>query len=140
VSPLFLADEGAHRGFLAGVELTALSPDARSEAPGAHALVHPSAAAPAHTQVVVGACVGLIVADACPACVTVLRARARGEIASPVAAGALAALLVQRQVLGFAHESTYFEWREGAFKPSAPPACAEHGKSSAPSAAPTGKS
>lgn len=93
------------------------------------AVCTPDQPSPLPLEVVVGDELALRTPTTCAACWSLTRARVGTRPHSPVIAGALAALLLQRQVLGFAGEIQRFVWREGQFQPAELVRCPEHSKS-----------
>lgn len=121
-----LAHEAPVGGFLGGAPLTALNPDARAAAQASPA-VWLSARREGHggrAAVVLAGGVAWRRADACEACWTeCLQALGEGE--GPPGLGALAALSVQRLVLGWSEPAGVVRWTGARFEASSP-RCAEH--------------
>lgn len=87
---------------------------------------HPS---PLPLEVVVGDELLLRTPTTCARCWASTRARVGAAPESPVIAGALGALLLQRQLLGLSDEIRRFVWRDGQFHPAELARCPEHSKS-----------
>lgn len=124
-SPLRLPPGFVPDGFLAGATPAALSPDV--DAPGAAAVLLRSAeaeGAPGREVVVAGG-VAWRSADACPACWSAVLA-ALPPAGPPTALGSLAALAVQRLVLGWAEPLGLVTWAGDRLASPPLPACPAH--------------
>jgi hypothetical protein len=124
-SPLRLPAGLALDGFLAGGSPAALSPDADAPAPVVVSLLPAHLSSEAASQVVVGGGVAWRGPGACPECWAATRA-ALPAVGAPVVVGSLAALAVQRLVLGWAEPVGLVRWSAGRFAVEHPPRCAAH--------------
>lgn len=124
-TPIELAPGVALGGFLTGAALTALNPDAvPSRPPVADLLTHELNSEAAH-QVVVGAGVAFRTAQACDQCWAAAKATLHSSPMGPV--GSLAALTMQRLLLGWSEPLGVVHWRGERFESAALPPCA-HGQ------------
>lgn len=124
-SPVRLAAGVALDGFLGGLPARVLSPDAEAPAQLAVQLVPRGLVADAPCHVVVGGGVAWRGAGACPAC----WARAREALPAegpPVVVGSLAALAVQRLVLGWAAPLGLVRWEAGRLVETPVDTCPAH--------------
>lgn len=123
-TPLVLADAVRLGGFLAGASLTGLNPDAVPTREPVADLLPLELSSPAPLQVVVGAGVAFRGAQACDACWA--QARATLQPGSPAAVGSLAALTMQRLLLGWSEPLGVVHWKTAGFE-VAPLAPCPHG-------------
>lgn len=123
-TPLVLAPGTTLGGFLAGSSPEALNPDAAASRPPVAELLPRELSSQAPVQVVVGAGVAFRGERACDACWAAARASLGPGAAAPV--GSLAALAVQRLVLGWSEPLGLVHWTGERFEAAALPACA-HG-------------
>jgi hypothetical protein len=121
-SPLVL--EQPPGGFLAGAAVAALNPDAVPAEAGTPVVTLRTEPGPEAQQVVLGAAVAFRRADACEAC---WRQTLQGLEAAdgPPGLGSLAALAVQRLVLGWGEAHGRVRWSAGRLENDTP-RCPEH--------------
>lgn len=124
-SPVELDPQRAPGGFLTGVGLDALNPDAAPGQPAAIELVQRGVPSAAESQVVIGAGVAFRGPAACKDC-WAQTLEALGREPEPLAVGSLAALAVQRLVLGWADPLGLIRWTGERFEGGAPPTCERH--------------
>lgn len=111
-------------GFLAGALLEALNPDAAPRTEPLVELVPVGTSSEAPAQVIVGAGVASRRADACDGCWQATRSRLpAGEAPG---AGSLAALAVQRLVLGWADPLSLVVWSGQRYETLSPGRCGAH--------------
>lgn len=121
-TPVSLAPGATPGGFLTGVGLEALNPDAAPRVPPTIDLLPRGLTSQARAQVVVGAGVAFRSALACDECwkKTLEQLCAEPE---PAGAGSLAALAVQRLVLGWAAPLGLIRWTGDRFQAGVLPTC-----------------
>lgn len=112
-------------GFWVGSELEAVSPDATPKRAPVIDLLPWGAASASSAQVVVGAGVAFRTAEACADCWSLTRGLLGADPqGGPV--GSLAALAVQRLVLGWAEPLGLVSWTGSQFEPCRLPSCQQH--------------
>lgn len=125
-TPVQLEPSARPGGFLTGVPLEALNPDANSASPAHAELVARGVNSSAPTQVVVGAGVAFRTAQACEGCwVKTLEALGKEQVG---AAGSLAALTLQRLVLGWSEPLGIILWQGDHFERGVTARCQNHSK------------
>ena len=126
-TPIELAPDVTLAGFLTGAGMEALNPDALPvKAPVAELLPH-ALRSTAALQVVVGAGVAFRNAQACDRCWVEARGMLSPQSGGPV--GSLAALTVQRLILGWSEPLGVVHWKGERFETAALPPCAHEAKS-----------
>ncbi len=120
-TPVVLAPGITLGGFLAGAPLEALNPDANPSTPPVADLLPRELSSTAPVQVVVGAGVAFRDARACQACWSDLRAGLGPGSGPPV--GSLAALTLQRLLLGWSAPLGLVHWKGERLEAAAVPAC-----------------
>ncbi len=123
-TPLVLPPGATFGGFLAGAPVDALNPDAIATGSPVAELLPAELSSEARSQVVVGAGLAFRTEQACDGCWA--EARAALQPGAVPAVGSLAALAVQRVVLGWSEPLGLVHWNGERFETKALPPC-RHG-------------
>jgi hypothetical protein len=116
------------QGFLAGVALDSLNPDAAPSSQPVVEVLSPGLTSNAPMQVVIGAGVAFRNADACEACWS-LTAVTVPPGPGPAGLGSLAALAVQRLILGWSEPLGLILWNGERFETGPICRCSSHSNS-----------